>query len=119
MGLDEDLDFVEDLLKDRYEIKVRGRLGSGEKDKKMIDMLGRKIKLHMWGITWEGDDRHRKLIMDHFGLDGDSKILKKNCYKEEEDGREKTPLKLNRQECKVYRMLAARMNYMAQDNLVI
>ena len=49
--LDEDLDFAEDLLKDRYEIKVRGRLGSGEKDKKMIDMLGRKIKLHAWGIT--------------------------------------------------------------------
>ena len=119
VGLDEDLDFVEDLLKDRYGIKLRGRLGSGEKDKKMIDMLGRKIKLHAWGITWEGDDRHRKLIMDHFGLDGDSKFLKKNCYKEEEDGREKTPQKLNRQECKVYRMLAARMNFMALDNPVI
>ena len=98
VGLDEDLDFVEELLKDGYEIKVRGRLGSGEKDKKMIDMLGRKIKLHACGITWEGDDRHRKLIIEHFGLDGDSKILTNNGYKKEADGREKIPQKLNRHE---------------------
>ena len=118
VGLDEDLDFVEDLLKSKYDLKVRGRLGSGENDKKSIDMLGRTIKLHDWGITWEGDDRHRKLIMEQFGFDKDSKILTKNGYKDEED-EEKSPHKLNKHECKEYRTLAARMNYMAQDNLVI
>jgi hypothetical protein len=56
--------------------------------------------------------------MEQFGFDKDSKILTKNGYKEEED-EEKSPQKLNKQECKEYRTLAARMNYMAQDNLVI
>ena len=118
VGIDEDLDFIEELLKSRYEIKVRGRLGSGPKDKTSIDMLGRTIKLHEWGITWEGDDRHRKLIMEQFGLCAGSKVLMKNGYKDEEDP-EKTPQKLNKQEAKEYRALAARMNYMAQDSLVI
>ena len=85
-GVDEDLDFVENLLKEKYEIKVRGRLGSGENDVKEIDMLGRKIKLHDWGITWEGDERHRKLIMDQFGLNEKSNVLTKNGYKDD-DGR--------------------------------
>ena len=118
VGLDEDLDYVEKLLKDKYELKVRGRLGSGQNDKKSIDMLGRTIKLHEWGITWEGDGRHRKLIMEQFGLCENSKILTKNGYKDEED-EESSPKKLNVHEIKAYRTLAARMNYMAQDNLAI
>ena len=118
-GVDEDLDFVEHLLREKYEIKVRGRLGSGESDKKEIDMLGRKIKLPSWGITWEDDDRHRKLIMEQFGLDSESNILTKNGYKEDGNVEEDTSQKLNTKECKAYRTLAARMNFMAQDNLVI
>lgn len=54
VGLDEDLDFVEGVLKKNYELKVRGRLGSGEKDRREIDMLGRVIKWYEWGIAWEG-----------------------------------------------------------------
>ncbi len=45
VGLDEDLDFVEELLKSKYELKVRGRLGGGENDKRAVDMLGRTITL--------------------------------------------------------------------------
>ena len=81
-------------------------------------MLDRTMKLHEWGITWEGDGRHRKLIMEQFGLCENSKILTKNGYKDEED-EESSPKKLNVQEIKAYRTLAARMNYMAQDNLAI
>jgi hypothetical protein len=48
VGLDEDLDYVEKLLKDKYELKVRGRLGSGQNDKKSIDMLGRTITIDFY-----------------------------------------------------------------------
>ena len=31
-GYDEDLDFIEGIMKDEYEIKVRGRLGAGKNE---------------------------------------------------------------------------------------
>ncbi len=118
-GLGEDLDFVDRVLKEHYELKVRGRLGSGEKDRREIDILGREIRWHEWGLAWEGDDRHRKLVMEHLGLDETSKVLMKNGCKEDETKEEKEPQKLDPQECKAYRMLAARMNFMSQDNPAI
>ena len=45
-GVDEDLDFELESLKSEYDLKDRGRLGSGEHDIKEIDMLGRKIRWH-------------------------------------------------------------------------
>ncbi len=119
VGVDEDLGFVEDLLKQKCEIKVRGRLGSGAGDKQEIDMLGRRIRIHEWGITREGDDRRRKLIMEHFGVGDNAKVLTKSGYREDEDDLREDPEKLCRQERKEYRTLAARMNFMAQDNPVI
>jgi hypothetical protein len=118
-GLGEDLDFAERVLKEHYELKVRGRLGSGEKDRREIDILGRRVRWREWGLTWEGDDRHQKLVMEHFGSDETSKVLMKNGYKEDETKEEKEPQKHDLQECKAYRMLAARMNFMSQDNPAI
>ena len=43
VGVDKDLDFVLRVLKEKYELKDRGRLGSGDHDKREVDMLGRKI----------------------------------------------------------------------------
>ena len=39
--------------------------------------LGRKIRWHEWGLTWEGDERHRKMVIDFFGMDENSKKLTK------------------------------------------
>ena len=56
------------MLKDSYELKDRGRLGSGDHDKKEVDMLGRKIRWHEWGLTSERDERHKKMVIDFFGM---------------------------------------------------
>ena len=61
VGVDKELDFVLGVLKELYELKDRGRLGSGDNNKKEVDLLGRKIRWHGWGLTLEGDDRHRKM----------------------------------------------------------
>ena len=119
VGVDEELDFVLGVLKEHYELKDRGRLGSGESDKREIDMLGRKIRWHEWGLSWEGDERHRKLVMEYFGMDEQSKALAKNGYKEEDTQGGKESQELDREERKAYRMLAARLNFMAQDNPAI
>ena len=65
-GIDEDLDWVQKLLEDKYELKNRGRLGFGPNDVRKIDMLGRVIELTHEGITWQGDPRHLQLAVGVF-----------------------------------------------------
>jgi hypothetical protein len=119
VGIDEELDFVRKVLQDAYEIKDRGRLGSGESDLKEVDMLGRRLKWHIWGLTWEEDPRHKQMLMDHFGMNGTTKSLSKNGYKEDQAEGGLQSRVLADEEAKVYRMLAARLNFMAQDNPAI
>ncbi len=70
-GLDEDLDFILKELETHYEIKNRGRLGTGPKDAHEIDVLGRRVRLHEWGISWGADPRPREKVLEHFGLSED------------------------------------------------
>ena len=83
VGLDEDLDFVLKVLRGRYEVKNRGRLGKGPGDVRKIDVLGRNIEVTECGITWEGDPRHRDLLEKHFGMNESTKVLTKNGYPED------------------------------------
>ena len=79
-------------------------------------MLGRVIELTHEGITWQGDPRHCNLLQEYFGMDDKTKVLTKNGY---EDGPEQVELReteLSMEERKAFRMIAARLNYMAQDN---
>jgi Reverse transcriptase (RNA-dependent DNA polymerase). len=115
-GRDEDLDWVLNLLEKEYELKNRGRLGFGPKDVRKIDILGRVIELSEEGITWKGDPRHQDLLEEHFGMNGDTKVLTKNGYDDGPQDTDDPEEELSSEECKVFRMLAARLNYMAQDN---
>ena len=63
VGVDRNLDFVLRVLKENYALKDRGRLGSGDHDKREVGMLGRKIRWHKWGLSWDGDERHRKMVI--------------------------------------------------------
>ena len=49
-------------------------------------------------------------------MDGNIKILSKNGYDEEPEHEEQQEGELAAEECKAFRMLAARLNYMSQDN---
>jgi hypothetical protein len=111
------LDWVLKILEAEYELKNRGRLGLGERDVREIDMLGRVIKIDDDGISWKGDPRHRDLLFEYFGMGSNTKVLTKNGY--EEDGAQGGPnddAELDKAEGRRFRMLAARLNYMAQDN---
>ena len=117
--MDADLHWVLAILECNYEVKDRGRLGDGAKDKKEIDMLGRMIRIEKEGITWEGDTRHLAILDEHFGMKGVPKILTKNLYGENEgnqDMEDSEGEELTGPEAKAYRMVAARLNYMAQDD---
>jgi hypothetical protein len=113
-GRDQDLDWVLKILENQYELKNRGRLGWGPKDVRKIDMLGRIIELTDKGITWQGDPRHQELLEEYFGMEAGTKVLNKNGYDEERATEHEA--ELTGAECKAFRMLAARLNYMSQDN---
>ena len=116
-GTDADLDYALEILKANYEIKNRGRLRGDEGDVQEIDLLGRVIKYHDWGLSWRADARHRKMILEHFGFDKGTQSLSKNGYNEEDkDEGESEEHQLAEEEETCFRALAARANYLAQDN---
>ena len=113
-GFDGDLDFAMGIMKDNYSIKNRGRLGPDEDDVQTIDILGRVLEYHPWGISWKADPRHRKMLLEHFGFNGQTKNLTRNGSKEEDEV-ESTGRQLQKEEETAFRAIAARANYMAAD----
>ena len=121
VGLDDDLSWVLKVLENAYELKNRGRLGLDEGDLRKIDILGRIIEINDEGITWKGDPRHLDILKGYFGMNDRTKALTKNGYDDdrEQGGRAEEDDELTGVECKNFRTLAARLNYMAQDNPTI
>ena len=114
-GCDEDLDRALKVLQ-KYELKNRGRLGPGPNNVRKIDMLGRIIGYTDEGITWSGDPRHQKLLEDYFGMDDTTKVRDKKGYDKDGLSEQDDEIDdLTATECKAFRMLAARLNYMTQD----
>ena len=114
-GIDEELNKVEKLMGEWYDIKVRGRLGSSEWNEKEITILGRTLRWTKDGLEYEGDEKHRKEILKSWGLgDGtnDSKVWKVKV-KEEDDVNSKEELDAGM--AKQFRGMAARISYMGQD----
>jgi hypothetical protein len=105
----------EGLTKGWFEVKVRGRLGSGHRDDKEIDVLGRTIMWKEWGIEYEGDEGHRKKLMESFGLDGGSTGLVSNGDKEDKE-EEGDGEDMGDGEATEFRGGIARINYLGQDS---
>jgi hypothetical protein len=115
LGFDEDLDWIELKMRKWYEIKIRGRLGPEPKDDKQIVILGRIVKWHGWGITWQADPRHRRLVCEHYGFTDSTKPIVVNGVKETEEEIEGEDILLDDEESTHYRAICARMNFAAQD----
>ena len=117
-GFQEVLDFALGVMEKEYDIKNRGTLVPSEGDVKKIDILGRVLKYTPSGITWQADPRHRKMILEHFGFNEQTKSVTKNGVKDEsvEEGEEDpTSEVLQKEEEQGFRALAARANYVAID----
>ena len=83
-------------------------------------MLGRVIEYGEEGIEWMGDPRHQVKLEEYFGMTEHTKILGRNGYDVEgKDVEEEHHGDLTKEEVRNFRMLAARLNYMAQDNMWI
>ena len=47
-----------------YDVKVRGTLGSGKRDVREIEILGRSLRWTEEGVEYEVSDRHRRALQE-------------------------------------------------------
>jgi hypothetical protein len=117
LGNEEDLDWFRNKINERFEVKVRGRLGPSEKDDKSIRILNRVVEWTSSGISYEADQRHAEIIVKQLGLEKESRSLSTPGVKQEEKKGETEGCEreLNGSQSTLYRALVARGIYLSQD----
>ena len=102
-------------MREWYDVKVRGVLGSGKRDVHEIEILGRSLTLTEKGLDSEGSDKHRQALLTGFGLNEESKAVNSAAVKPEEIGQEEDTEMLDASETTRCRGLAATLNYKSSD----
>ena len=110
------LDWFEDSLEAKYELKKGGRLGPGRGDCKELTVLNRVLRWCDDGIEYEADPRQGERLLEGLGLDSGCngaatpgiKILPQQIESEE---------KMAAAEQTEFRALAARSNYLSADRI--
>ena len=115
-GLENDLDWITELIKTWFEIKVRATLGPDDEDDKKVVILGRTLRCKTWGIEWEADPKHRRVVLEYFGLKEDhSDGLSYNGDMDRKEDADYEREEVDKYEAKVFRGLVARINFLSQD----
>ena len=68
LGRDEDLDYFQHGIQGEFDVKVRGRLGSGKNDDKCMRILNRIVRWTDSGLRVEADPRHVEILIKEMGL---------------------------------------------------
>ena len=110
-GAECDLRWIQALIQEWFDVKVRGLLGPEPEDMKEITILGRTIRWKEWGIEYEADRRHREKVLEYFGLNEESKGLRSNGIEKECELEGAADSSCDTE----YRGLVARLNYLSQD----
>jgi hypothetical protein len=113
LGTSWDIQWVHDMLGKKYELKLRGVMGSpcNPGSVNELSVLNRIVRWNANGIEYEADPRHAEIIISELGLKG-SKVVAtpgvKSIIPELAE-----PLGVR--EVSQFRSLVARANYLAQD----
>ena len=67
VGAKRQLDWFEDALEARYELKRGGRLGPGSQDEKEITVLNRVLRWTAEGLEYEADPRQCERLLEGIG----------------------------------------------------
>jgi hypothetical protein len=113
LGREKDLLDILDKMRAWYLIKLRGIVGPDPGDLKEIRILNRLLRWTTEGVEYEADDKHVQTVIKGVGLEGDSNgtdVALPVDYEAEEGD-----LELSGQQAKVYRSLAATVNFLALD----
>ena len=116
-GLDEELQWVANYIKSCFEVKVRAVLGEGVEDEKEVTVLGRTVRWQPWGIEYEADAKHRRLLLERFGLESGAKPLAQNGEADPgDDDFNGDDYDLGDAEATDFRACVARLNFLGQDS---
>ena len=117
LGNEESLDWFRNKINERFEVKIRGRLGPSEGDGKSIRILNRVVEWTNSGISYEADQRHAEIIVRQLGLEKESRSLSTPGVKLEEKQEEHDAWdkEVTGSQATLYRALVARGIYLSQD----
>ena len=113
VGMEEDLLWMEEQLKKKYEIKTQ-LLGPQHYHSQEVRVLNRIITLEQNGIGYEADPRHAEIMIKELGLQGCTTVSTLGTSTEGTT-KEDCEIELDKQDEKQYRALVARANYMSPD----
>lgn len=111
-----ELDWFEGVLEAKYELKKGGRLGPGPSDCKELTVLNRVIRWTEAGVEYEADPRQAEKLLEGLSLDDGCKARATPGQKPVVDSL-REDMALSSVETSVFRALAARANYLAQDRI--
>ena len=99
-----------------FEIKVRAILGNDAGDDKEVILLGRLLRWTKMGIAYEADPKHRRVILEEFGMDSNTtRPLTVNGDKDSKPDEEYEMEELCKEEDAKFLGMAARINFMSLD----
>ena len=111
-GTPEDLRWLRMEIEKRFETKTQ-LLGHGPGESTEVKLLNRSIRLTRDGLEIEADKRHAEAIIEQMGVKkGKSVTTPVDTGKKEEGSIEEA---LGVEDARIFRGLAARLNYLAQD----
>lgn len=113
VGKESDLQWMEERLKDKYEIKTKW-LGPEARHEQEIRALNRIVTWEKEGIGYEADPRHVEVIVEELGLDGCIVVGTPGTSTEGRTNEDAHNPLDSAMETK-YRALVARANYLSRD----
>ncbi len=69
-------------MKEWYDIKDRGIMGSGHDEIKVVTILGRTVRWTIEGLEYEADGKHRGELLKRLGLESGAKAVVSPMVKE-------------------------------------
>ena len=115
MGGKTGLDWSENELQKRYELKVGPRLGPGDGDAKEATVLNRVVRWTKEGLEYEADPRQAEELIHECGMEGSNSVSTPGLKETAAQVAEDTPLA--HRPHTPYRSSAARANYLAADRV--
>jgi hypothetical protein len=102
------------LMGSWYLMTVKGTLGPETGDSRVLRILNRKLWIDDNALVYEADEKHARVLCEHFGLGSDSKGLDSPAAKSEVN-EDDPPLEGG--EVTEFRGLAARASYLSLDRI--
>jgi hypothetical protein len=116
LGWESQLDWYRGQVTNKFEAKVKGRIGPARNDLKSTRVLNRLVQWTREGIEYEAYQRHAEIIIQELGLqEGSKSVNTPGESSKRKDAPEDDEVELSPTERTWYRGMVARGNYLAQD----